>query len=186
MCRWDSRSTSCDDGRPFFYGLPDTVEESEFPRACERLDVPKERWNRVGNILHRGVVALAALGLAVAFTPLLATSAVAISASHGTSSHTARIPHSTKTPTKCTIRVFSPVIKPLAQGNSYTVNSVACSGDWADVIFTSDGTKQIDVAEYSKSIGVWVPDNTTEVCSKHLVPKSLKSKACSGSLSQAQ
>jgi hypothetical protein len=140
----------------------------------------------VRNIIQRSGVALAALGLAVAFTPIMATSAVAISAPRQAASSPAKVAESTKTPTKCTVKVFSPVIKPLAEGNSYTVNTVACSGDWADIIFTSDGTKQIDVAQYSKSLGVWVPDNTTEVCSKHLVPKSLKTKACSGAISQAQ
>ena len=54
------------------------------------------------------------------------------------------------------------------------------------MIFTSEGTKQVDVAEYNKPLGVWVPDNTTEVCSKHMVPKALKIKACSGTISQAQ
>lgn len=138
------------------------------------------------HIIQRGGIALAALAIAVAFIPVMVTSAVAISAPHPPTSVVARTPHSTKTPTKCTIKVFSPVIKPLLDGNSYTVNSVACSGDWADVIFTSEGTKQIDVAEYNKPLGVWVPDNTTEVCLKHMVPKSLKSKACSGAISQAQ
>jgi hypothetical protein len=139
----------------------------------------------VRHIIQRGGVALAALALAVAFLPVTATSALAISAPHQPASVVVRAPES-KTPTKCTIKVFSPVIKPLLDGNSYTVNSVACSGDWADVIFTSEGTKQIDVAEYNKPLGVWVPDNTTEVCVKHMVPKSLKSKACSGAISQAQ
>jgi hypothetical protein len=140
----------------------------------------------VEHIIQRGGVTLAALALAVAFIPAMTTSAVAISAPHQPGSVFAHTPHSTKTPTKCTIKVFSPVIKPLLDGNSYTVNSVACSGDWADVIFTSEGTQEIDVAEYNKPLGVWVPDNTTEVCLKHMVPKSLKSKACSGAISQAQ
>jgi hypothetical protein len=135
--------------------------------------------------IQRGAVAAAALAFAVAFIPVMATSAVAISAPQPTSAFS-RTPHSTKTPTKCTIKVFSPVVKPLVQGSAYTVDSVACSGDWADVIFTSGGTKQIDVAQYNKPLGVWVPDNTTEVCFKHMVPKALKAKACSGAISQAQ
>lgn len=140
----------------------------------------------MGNTIKRSGVVAAALTIAAAFIPAMATSAVAISAPHQPTSVFVRAPQSTKTPTKCTIEVFSRVIKPLLDGSSYTVNSVACSGDWADVIFTSEGTKQVDVAEYNKPLGVWVPDNTTEVCSKHMVPKALKIKACSGTISQAQ
>jgi hypothetical protein len=47
-------------------------------------------------------------------------------------------------------------------------------------------TEQVDVLEYSSSIGVWVPDNTTLVCSQHQVPKDILAKTGKSSLSQIQ
>jgi hypothetical protein len=137
--------------------------------------------------IAKGVgAATLALGVAIAFMPLMANAAnAAVTSSHAAST-TSRIVDSTKTPTKCTAKVLGPAMRAVAQGSAYKVNSVACSGDWAYVIFTSSGTKQIDVLEYSSSLAVWIPDNTTQVCSKHLVPKALKTKACSGAISQAQ
>jgi hypothetical protein len=117
------------------------------------------------------------LGMGTAVIPLTASSAGALAASaHKT----------TKSPTKCTSHVLGPALRSVTEGSPYKVTSVGCSGDWAYVIFTSGGTKQIDVLEYSKSLSVWVPDNTTVVCHKHLVPGPVKDKACKGGLSQVQ
>jgi hypothetical protein len=131
-------------------------------------------------------IATLALGVGIAFTPVMATSANAVAPNTRAATAASKISDSSKTPTKCTAKVLGPAMKAVAQGSAYKVNSVACSGDWAYVIFTSSGTKQIDVLEYSSSLDVWIPDNTTLVCSKHLVPKALKTKACSGAISQAQ
>jgi hypothetical protein len=126
------------------------------------------------------------LGMGAMTVPFAATSAGAQTARSALAAKSHKSRKAPKTPTKCTAHVLGPALKSATQGSSYKVDSVGCSGDWAYAIFTSGGTKQVDVLEYDKGLTVWIPDNTTAVCHKGIVPGPIKAKACKGALPEVQ
>jgi hypothetical protein len=121
----------------------------------------------------RGLGALA-LGTALALAPITVASA-------GTNKT-----KQPKSPTKCTAAILKPSLSSVTRGTAYTVNEVGCSGLWAYVIFTAGGSQQVDVLHYSNTLTTWIPDNTPTVCQENILPASISTKACHGSLDEVQ
>ncbi len=138
---------------------------------------------KIGKGFSIGVLAL---GMSAAVIPLSASSASGLVATTHTAAGSAKLTDSKKSPYKCTAKALGPAIKAVAQGSPYKVNAVGCSGNWAYVVFTSGGAKQVDVLAYLKSLTTWIADNTTTVCMKGILPSSIKAEACKSGLSQAQ
>jgi hypothetical protein len=136
------------------------------------------------------VVVLAGVsGLTVASASVASASQHKVAAVHKTKHKKSDKKHGSLGATsKCNESALGRALKPAMAGSSYTVNSIGCSTNtqWAYAIVTSGGTQQVDVLEYSSSIGVWVPDNTTLVCSKKQVPKDILAETCKSNLSQIQ
>jgi hypothetical protein len=138
-------------------------------------------------IMGRAVsVGILALVMSAATVPLVASSASGVTAAILRPSASAKLTDSKKSLYKCTAKALGPALKAVAQGSPYKVNAVGCSGNWAYVIFTSDGTKQVEVLGYLKSLSTWIADNTTTVCAKDKLPSSIKAEACKSGISQAQ
>jgi hypothetical protein len=132
-----------------------------------------------------GIAALT-LAMGAAVVPLTESPASALVETTHRADGPAKLTESKKAPYKCTAKALGPAIKAVAQGSPYTVDSVGCSGNWAFVVFTSGGTKQVEVLGYLKSLTTWIADNTTTVCAKDKLPSSIKAEACKSGLSQAQ
>jgi hypothetical protein len=152
-------------------------------RCSDRNNGEAEPVKKIGKGFSIGVLAL---GMSAAVIPLAATSASGLAATTYKTTGSAKLTDSKKAPYKCTAKALGPAIKAVAQGSPYKVNAVGCSGSWAYVVFTSGGTKQVDVLAYLKSLTTWIADNTTTVCAKNILPSSIKAEACKSGISQAQ